>query len=303
MANSFYQPQRSCYATAKQVKALLGNTVAATGQVIDNINDDIVVYLAEAASQKIDEFCAPRVFYPYYKSSIFDWPGTSFELPFRDDLLSLTNIINGDGTSIPPTTVVANSTLSSYFLYPADTLPKYKVVLNIAVGRVFLFIGTPQQAIQVQGIWGYPDNEVLKRWYVNSGATVQDIGGQTIGATTLTVQPGIFQVGQTIYIDSELELVQNVAAGATSDILTVQRAANGTTATAHTNGAVVYRVTHHPVITRACYRLAAYYYRQKDSADFGKLQVGTPMFGMIELPQEIPADIAGDLLPLARINI
>lgn len=300
MAN-YYAPVTPLYASLTQVKALLNaNTDPTTGVVATGVQDDMLQWMIEHASRKIDQLCQPRVFYPYYKTSKYDWPGTSFELPLRDDLLSLTALINGDGATIPPTVTISNSTVTSYFLYPPDILPKYKITLNIASGKVYLFIGTPQQAIQVQGIFGYPGNEVLGLWNVSASATVQDAAGQTSGATTLLVPTGTIQNGTTLYIESELELVQNVVTANPNDTLTVLRAFNGTTAAVHANGTAINRTLVHPVIARACSRLVVWYFRSKDSANFSKLQIGSPLFGMIELPEEIPAEIAGDLMPLMR---
>lgn len=296
--DNFYLPTRSLYTTPQQVKALLSTNNNTLGQVIAGVQDDLILYLCEAASQKIDEYCAPRFFYPFYKTSVYNWPGTSFELNFRDDLLFLDALINGDGSTIPPTTTISGQTLTSYFFYPPDILPKNKVQLNIASGYVFLFIGTPQQAIRMKGMYGYPANEVLGLWKVGS-TTVQD-NPQLDTSTTLTVPSGALQTGQTVYIETELELVQNVAQGNGTDTCTVVRGHNGTTAATHLQGTSVYRVLVHPVVSRAAVRLVSWYFRQKDAADFGKIQLSASSFGMIELPAEIPVDIAGDLMPLVR---
>lgn len=288
---TFYLPQRTLYTTPAQVKSIMG--------ISGTAHDDIFMFMAEQASQKVDEFCAPRWFYPFYRESKYDWPGTSFDMHLRDDLLRLDNIVNGNGQNIDATTIVGSSTVPSYFLYPPDVLPKHRISLNIATGNVYLFTSTPQQAITIVGLFGYPANETLGLWKTLSGATVQD-NPQSSVTTTLTVPTGYLQAGDTVYIDSEFEIVQAVVTGPTNDTCTVMRAANGTTAAAHTQNTAIYRVVIHPVINRATNRLVQWYFRQKDAADFGRLQVGASGMQMIELPAEIPVDIQGDLAPLCK---
>lgn len=274
-----------CYVTLEDVKGKIN---------AKGTNDDaMILSFIEGASRRIDIFCR-RFFYPLQATFAFDWPGTVFELEVKDDLLSVTTITNGDGNSIPPST----NGVTNYYLYPTNRFPKYKIALGWNSGKVWLFVGTPQQAISIAGIWGYPADRIQGTWNFTTSATVQDPSGQSSSQTTLLVPTGTIRTGQTLYIGSEMELVQSIAGGSTNDTLTVLRGFAGTTAATHANGAAVNRVAYEPDIVKATYRLAAYYYRQKDSQVFDTLNI--PMLGQVKIPWELPKDIQEDLAPFVK---
>jgi len=281
------------YCTPTQVRRVIGTNTQSTN------DDDILLYFCEQASRRIDVFCNRR-FYIYSQTMLLDWPGTSFTLYLPEDLHTVTTLVNGDGNTIPKTITIGGSTVIVQYLYPAYEYPKWKLELGINSSIVFLYVGTPQQALSLTALFGYPAVENTGQYYMATSATVQDAVSQTASATTLTTQTGNFQAGQTILVDSEFELIQGVSVGATNDTLTVLRGAAGSTAAIHTNGTAINLCVYNPDIVHAAYRLAGYLYRQKDSGVYDT--IGIQQMGTLTIPSDIPQDIRAILKQYIRTS-
>lgn len=287
-----FQPiQNPVYVTPAQVRRILGTNTQSTN------DDDILLSFCEELSRKIDFECN-RQFFPRYQTLLMDWPGTSFTLDLPDDLLQMITLTNGDGNVIPQTTVIGGSTVKVQYLYPSFEYPKSKLEIGINSGIVFLFVGTPQQAISINAIWGFPAYENTGIWNTTTPATVQDATGQNDTQATLLVQTGNFYAGQTLYIESEFEIIQSVTTGATNDVLTVTRGQCGSTAAIHLNGTAIKQVLVHPSLFRAAERLVGWAYRKKDDADYNT--VGIRSFGTLVLPRVMPEDVTDILKNLRR---
>ena len=291
-----FQPiQNPVYVTPAQIRRILGTKDQSTN------DDDILLSFCDELSRKIDWECN-RQFFPRYQEIRTDWPGTSFRLDLPDDLLQMVTLTNGDGNVIPTITTIGSTTVQVQYLYPSDQYPKLTLEIGINSGIVFLYVGTPQQAIKISALWGFPYYENTGIWKTATTATVQDTTQQNATQSTLLVQTGSFYTGQTLYIDDEFQIIQSVTAGATTDTLGVLRGACGSTATTHANGAVIYQVLVHPTIFRAAERLVGWSYRLKDSADGYKDSgmVGIKAFGNLLLPNAIPADVLDIIKNLRR---
>jgi hypothetical protein len=267
------------------------NAVRRAAKTLDQStnDDDILLWIADDCSRKIEQYTR-RQFFPRHQTIKVDWP-SSYELDLPDDLLSLTTLTNGDGNIIydtEPSTGVQN-----IFYYAQDQYPRYKIQLGIQSGKVFLFVGTPQQSITLDAIWGYPAYENTGQYYVSTAATVQDTTQQSASQTTLLTQTGNFYAGQMLLIGSEYELIQSVSVGTTNDTLTVLRAACGSTAAAHANGTAIYQILVHPVIVRAAWRIIQWSYEIRSNAMYGTSSIS----GMGEkiVPLSIPEDVKDDL--------
>jgi hypothetical protein len=266
------------YITPVEIRRVLGTLAASSAE------DDILMWQAEMVSRRIDEYCN-RKFFMYKQAFPVDWPGNNFTLWLPEDLHTLTTLTNGDGNVVP----ALNGTVKVIYLYPTNEYPKYKIQLGINSSYVFLFWGTPQQAITVDGLWGFPAVANTGQYYISTGATVQDTTQQSLTSTTLTTQTGLFQAGDTVIIGDEFEVVQSLSAGTPNDTLTVLRSGCGTTATTHLNGTAIYKMIYHPMIVNAAYRWLSYLYRQKDSGPME--QVGIAGFGQTVTPLECPVDV------------
>ncbi len=131
------------YCTLAQVKLALKID---TG---DTENDELLNEFIEESSLQIDNETA-RQFYASYETRRFDaaYPTIDANMLFVDkDLLGITTLTNGNGTAIAP---------SAYVFEPANYTPYYAVtLLTGATSLTWQYNNDWQQAISVEGTWGY----------------------------------------------------------------------------------------------------------------------------------------------------
>lgn len=160
---------------------------------------------------------------------------------------------------------------------------------------VFTFSGTYQKANSVDGIWGYHDDWATA--WADSKDAVADVGGINASVTSITVSDADgadqygntprFKVGQLLKIGSEYLYL--VAKNTTTNVLTVVRGVNGTTAATHDAAATIYVYQPMRDIWHAVRRLAAWLYGQKDSPYMDR-QANTRT-GIITIPDAAPVDV------------
>lgn len=203
-----------------------------------------------------------RVFVPYAQTRLYDAAGAHvgpYHLDTDEDLLAITTLTNGDGTTIAS---------SAYVLRPNNSSPKYRIQLKHSAGINFTWSTDWEAAISVSGIWGYhPD-------YANAWGTtgeVVPVSNLTNSATTLTQTDvdGLdsagrvrFEVGMYLKIDSEVLKVTST--NTVNNTLQFLRAQLGTTAAAHTNPAIIYNYRPVPDIELLCIRLVVWLYQHRD---------------------------------------
>lgn len=297
------------YATLHQVRQYLKLESDETA------DDELLKRFIREAVNAIDERCRRR-FDAYYDTLVFDYP-----LPEKDrigvyavedfvyqmnavarwsqqvlrifeDLLEPVTITNGDDADV---------SLDDVVLEPANSYPKRAIRIKQGSGERWAWdsAGNRFQVISVAGYWGY-HTRYGDAWS-DSLDTVRD-DPLTIAATSLEVSDADgtdsdtlsprFQVGQMLKIEDECLFV--VETNTTTNVLTVTRGYNGTTAAAHVQGTAVYVFRPMDKIVRACSRLVVWAYRQKDSDAFDKATIlGT---GIAITPSTMPADVR-ELLP------
>lgn len=209
-----------------------------------------------------------RHFYPVTATHSFDQPeGANLWLYQLELAAAPTQILSGGNAMTAGTDV---------FLRPDDG-PPYRWLEASSGGRVFWqSVNTPQNAISVTGDYGYPTNSIVTGTLgatVNASAatlTLNDsaaagvgslilidterliVSDKTMSTTTatitadltatksqvaVTVNSGVLiNPGELILIDSERMQVEYVV----GNVLTVDRAVNGSALATHTNGATVY---------------------------------------------------------------
>lgn len=209
------------YTTVTDVRnRLVGDT--ATGQ------DNLYLDLIRSTSREIDRL-ATRRFVPTVQTVLFDTPGYGYSedghLNLGDlDLLEVTTLLNGDGSTI---------TSTQYVIYPANHYPKRKIELKLSSGIVWLLsnAGDYNQAISLTGVFGHHQD------YTNAWNSVDTLNGAiSSSATSLTLNiSGSLRGGDLIKIDSEFIYTSSVS-GVTA---TVVRSVNGSTAAAHSNAASI----------------------------------------------------------------
>ena len=275
------------YTTLSDLRRHLGLTSAQTG------DNDLLLALIGAASRLIDGYTGRR-FYPLVASRVYACADPA-RLLLDDDLLSLDTLTNGDGSVIGA---------SAYHLAPANESVKSSVLLD-RTQTAFTHDGDPADALAVSGTWGYhPD---WANAWAASGDTVQN-NPLSSGATALTVTDADaalptgygtrFAVGQLLRVENEYLHV--LAINTTTNVLTVARGVNGTTAASHTQGTAisVYQVSED--IRQICLRVAAWLYKQRDA---GFVQTAGSLRGQVVVPPALPEDVQQVLAPYARIAV
>jgi hypothetical protein len=129
------------YTTLAEVRTRLRVTA-----IEDTSDDATLEQIVAAVSRQIDRYTGRR-FYPTTETRYFSVP-TGRQLILSDDLLVVTAITNGDGTTVPP---------SAYNLEPLNHTPKYAVVLKQAAEVVWRgdAEGNTEGVISVAGSWGF----------------------------------------------------------------------------------------------------------------------------------------------------
>jgi len=232
--------------------------VLSNGQVSGD--DDLFRRYIRDAAAFVEQYTG-RAFVPEWRTRHFDAAGEHIAARTLDvrDLLAVTELLNGDGTVIPP---------SQYALRPADTYPKRRIQLRSAA-PAFCYDGDPLDAIQVTGIWGF--HAAYDRAWIDTLDAVQD-DPLAAGATTITVgdADGLDERGDPRFpllgwFKIEDEVVQVTAVDTEANTLTVRRAQLGTAAAEHVQGTQITRYAPMADVENACLALAVWMYRSKDS--------------------------------------
>jgi hypothetical protein len=239
-------------ATLHQLRQRLGLASA------DTADDPRLLDALQAATAHIEQ-SANRRFCPRIATIGHTIGKDRTELLLVDDLLELTALTDGDGSVIP---------LSDVMLIPDSDEPAG--ALKLTDGRVFTWEETPEQAVTVTGVWGW-HNRWSSAW-LNSADTVQN-NPLNASATALTVadadgadgnnQLPRFQVGQLLKIESEYLRV--LAVNTATNVLTVQRGVNGTTAASHAQNTAISIYQPPLEVQILALRWAAWLYKEPDN--------------------------------------
>jgi hypothetical protein len=127
------------YSTVALVKVQAGIATA------DTSLDAWITAAITAASRAIDKFCR-RHFYTEVDTRYYDFPGGD-SLWLDHDLVSITTLTNGDGTTLTEST--------DFLLWPYFGPPFARIDIKTDSGTPFVYSATTQKAISVAGSWGY----------------------------------------------------------------------------------------------------------------------------------------------------
>lgn len=217
------------YANLAEVRAVAPNsiTAAVTGY------DKLFVSLAERISRWIDDHCV-RTFYPQLETRYF--PGNGKPDIYLGDLVSVSEVAYSDDNGANYTALSE----SDYLLMSGNSYqtPGSYNRIHLAVDGALSWFPTGQKAIKVTGIWAY----TLARadMFYSSTDTVENNPLAADGlAITVNDADGIdafgnsprFSRGQLLRIESEWVEVADV--NTSTNVITVARGRNGTTAAAH----------------------------------------------------------------------
>ena len=284
------------YVNYEDLKAYIGT--AETG------DDTLLKSLCTRASRIWEMATRQRYFYPRSEERLYDHPAITSVLELDDDLLEMTTFTTENGD-----TEIASA---DYYLMCGKSYnltPYNRIVLKTNGTQTNLFYsGTVQRANSVTGIWGY--HEDWDNAWQDSQDTVQNSTQIAAAGTSLTVTDadGVNLLGVTprFKVDTILKIEDEylyvTAKNTSTNVLTVLRGVNGTTAAAHANATTIYTYHMQDEINHWVTRLAAWLYRQKDnSADMDRAIV-TDYGGML-LPGKLPSDVADAAILYRRWSV
>lgn len=223
----------------------------------DTADDDRLLTVLMSAARTIER-AAGRRFTPHAAAIRHTWMDAQW-LVLRDDLLELTGLTNGDGTEIDLADVL--------LIPPGDPAAGLLCLTN---GRSFSWQTTPVAALTVTGVWGWHDRW-SEAWQL-SGDSVQNAALSAEGTVlTVTDADGLdtdgfaprFQVGHVLRIEDEYLRV--IAVNSVTNMLTVTRGANGTTAAAHAQGMPIEVYAPPAEVETLVLRWADWLYRERDT--------------------------------------
>lgn len=231
---------------------------------------NVSVYCAQASSYITQ--VTGRVFVPYiqtrdyYHSDIRERGLMRYgRLTLEEDLLSVTSITWADAT--------VNT--ADYLLLPVNTRPCDSVRFSPQASLPFHPSDITTKC-SITGTWGYVTNMADLYTTVDASVTLANAS-----ITSLTVaDASLYPVLSYVACESEMMLI--TARNTTTDVLTVTRGVNGTTAVAHSAQALR-RVNIVPAIALAATQLVAYLYQNRTSSGAIQLPDGSVLFDKLPL--------------------
>ena len=274
----------------------------------NEVNDNILSELCLEASRDFEAMCGGRFFYPQLATKYFDHPdqkgNENATLIVRDDLLQVVTLTTDNG----------NETLAStdYFLRTGPRgrygeTPYDRIELeygSTGYATNFQWTDTPQKANAVTGFWGYVPGwtgaVATDSCWVNTGAAIQSVTSTTMtvdslaGVDMLGMYPRVQKFDlvmwyNTTYTSMEMGFVVDVAED--TGVLTVNRGVNGTSTDTPSGTPTLYKFRPPSDVVRATRRLAAFYYRARQTS---RADIDRPIItqgGQIVMPSSLPKDV------------
>lgn len=238
----------------------------------DVTDDDVIQDLLNAASRYIDAETR-KIFYPQYQSVLFDIPDGNI-LYLDDDLLEITELLNGDDTVIA----------SSAYILQGRTPPYWKLSLrsNSTVTWEDDASGNAQQVIDLRGFWGRHEKYSVAWEQVGTlSAAITDTTTLAFSATSghSIVAGNILKIGTELY---------NVVTAATNVITPIRRGDNGSTAATHLISVPIYAWRPMEGARMSTLEIANSAYKRRFGQSTGDSATITAA-GVVLTPRDIPA--------------
>ncbi len=289
------------YAWLDDVKADLAIATATTTY------DGHLVRELERASRMVDGLTGWR-FYPRLATRYFDISSGNSEIRWDrtlylpEPLLVLTGIYMSDDDGLTYATTLASDDYYTARGGNYEAYPWTEIVLSQNGDYDYWYSG--ERSVKITGTWGYRED------YANAWEDSLDTTALAVNAsqTTVTVadanganQWGLtprFQVGQLLRIDSEYFTV--TGSNTTTNVLTVVRACNGTTAATH-NASVRIDIWRPQELAANSTRVQAVRWFKRAQQAFQDVSAALEM-GQLTYAQELDPDIRSMLKAgLARL--
>jgi hypothetical protein len=267
------------YATLTDLRHRLGLTASQTA------DDGLLLSYLVAASRLIDAYTG-RHFYPVRETRFYTYQHAA-QLLLDADLLTLHTLSNG---SIIP--------LDACHILPG-------VLVLDQTQAVFTSGADPVDSISVTGLWGF-HTDWERAWIASDdsiqnnplSANILSVMVNDIDGMDLTGYQARFAVGQLLRLEDEYVCVRAIAID--TNVLTVERGVNGTTAANHAQGTPIDVYQPPEDVKQACLRVASWLYKQKDA---GFVQAAGNLRGQMVVPPALPDDIQQILAPYLRIRV
>ncbi len=240
------------------------------------------------ATARIELELAGKTFLPRVETRYFDAVGDvdGLNLRLSEPLAEVTSVLNGD-----------DAVVTTYTLIPRSGPPYHLIRMDVDSGVRWMPAtnGDPEESIAVAGVW-HSTRPFSGGWYASgenitlastttTSFTPSDVDGEDAyrrtprfseGMLLKWTVNGVTEYGELLRID-------------TNGVNHLRRAARGTTAVVPTNVPIyIWHVD--PVISKACVRLASYYYKRMGHFASVSFNIAT---GMNErLPEDLPPDVA-----------
>lgn len=275
----------NCYATVGDIKNAVGSGITGTA------NDAQLRQACERASRMIDALCK-RTFYPQVATRY--WPTAGEREVWLPDLLAVTSINYSSDYGASYTALDSDD----YLLYGGRDLrdsetPYRKLVLRMNGALDCFYVD--ERGLKILGVWGY-HSDYANAWE-DTGDTVEDAAGLTAVQTTVTVNdidgtdlygltPRI-SIGNLLQIESEHCEVTGV--NTTTNVGTIRRAWNGSTAATHAKEKAIYTWRVQPQVAEAaCIQVVRWF--KRGSQGFADASSGGP-FGSLLYTKQLDPDI------------
>lgn len=271
-------------------------------------DDNILAELCLEASRDFERMCSGRVFYPYKNTRYYDHPsqrGHEYTtIILKDDLLQVTSFTTNNGaTTVPAGDFFLRTGPRGFWEHP----PYDRIELeygSTGYSTGLNWSSTPQRANTIAGFWGYvPDwgeSVSAASCWTSTGATVESATSTTL---TLSALAGVDAYGlyprlskydlvmwyNSTYADMEMGFVIDIDEA--TDTITVTRGVNGTSTDTPSGSPTLYKFKPEGSIVRAVRKLAAFYYRGRQTS---RADIDRPIItatGAIIMPSALPKDV------------
>lgn len=253
--------------------------------------DDLVIdSIMEQTARFIDEYTGRR-FYPRIETQLYNAPLNKWvdknTIYFRDDLLALTTLTNGDATTIAS---------NNYYLDSVNNPPYWMLKLKSSSNIMWQpdANGDYEQTISVSGVWGYHNNY--------AGAWV--LGGTLAAAMPdTTALTATMTAGHTLFSQQIWKIGSEIVQGTVSaNTLTFNvRGDNGSTAAAHLISVNVYYWRPIAAVLAATEIIATSLYKERFGENVSGMATVTAA-GVVLSPAGIPDKALRFLQPFVRIS-
>lgn len=275
-------------------------------KAVNTFDDALMQYFLYAASDRADAIMAPMELFPYFEPSL--QTRSFFIVPDRVDsqrgalrlnfpLLELQSL-SINGVSVGLTT--ANIAPFTGANFPTPYKDLYLLDRTKTWYNAVCTSGVEPLGANVTGLWGLVQNYAGA---FQNEDTIQDIGGINASATSVKVadadginfrqQSPRFSPGQLVKIDSEYLRVDDV--NTSTNILTVRRGVNGTSAAAHAAGATIAVFYPDDTLRYAVAAQAAALYARRGSFEQTQFSAGAGGFSLTTYPPDLLARFRGAL--------